>query len=112
MQTIHLEKFGKVLISRPAGLEAFNAIRPTLDASEPMQVDFKGVLAVTPSWFDEFLTNLAEYAAGDVMLLPTSNASVLAALPVLATARHDKVAEIIQRFLKEISITRHSDKKN
>lgn len=101
MQTIYLKKFGKVLISRPAGLEAFNAIRPTLNAQEPVQIDFEGVLTVTPSWFDEFLTNLAEYASAGVVLLPTENASVLAALPVLITDRHDKAAKIIQRFLKE-----------
>ena len=101
MQTIYLKKFGKVLVSRPAGLETFKAIRPTLDAREPIQIDFGDVLAVTPSWFDEFLTNLAEYAQGEVVLLPTQNASVLVALPVLITGRHDKVAEIIQRFLEE-----------
>ena len=101
MQTIYLKKFGKVLVSRPAGLEAFRAIRPTLDAREPIQIDFGDALAVTPSWFDEFLTNLAEYAEGEVVLLPTNNASVLVALPVLMTDRHDKAAEIIQRFLKE-----------
>lgn len=101
MQTIHLKKFGNVLVSRPAGREAFNAIRPTLDASEPIHVDFEDVLTVTPSWFDEFLTALAEFATGGITLLPTQNASVLAALPVLATAREDKVAEIIQRFLDQ-----------
>lgn len=101
MQTIHLKKFGIVLVSRPAGLEAFHAIRPTLHADEPIQIDFEGVLTVTPSWFDEFLTNLADFAKEDVVLLPTNNASVLAALPVLASARDDKVSEIIYRFLEE-----------
>ena len=101
MQTIYLKKFGKVLVSRPAGLEAFKAIRPTLDAHEPIQIDFGDVLAVTPSWFDEFLTNLGEFAQGEVVLLPTNNASVLAALPVLIIGRQDKVVEIIQRFLEE-----------
>jgi len=101
MQTIKLVKFGKVLVSRPAGLEAFNAIRPTLKKDEPIQIDFDGVLAATPSWFDEFLTNLAEYAQGNVELLPTKNASVLASLPILANARNDKAAEIIRRFLKK-----------
>ena len=101
MQTIYLKKFGKVLISRPAGLEAFKALRPTLDAHEPIRIDFGDVLAVAPSWFDEFLTNLVEYAEGEVALLPTKNASVLASLPVLITDRHDKVTEIIQRFLEE-----------
>ena len=99
MQIIYLKKFGKVLVSRPAGREAFNAIRSTLNASEPIQIDFEDVLTVTPSWFDEFLTNLADFATGNITLLPTQNASVLAALPVLATARQDKVALIIQQFL-------------
>ena len=101
MQTIYLKKFGKVLVSRPAGLEAFKAIRPTLDAEEPIRIDFGDVLAVAPSWFDEFLTSIGEFAQGEVVLLPTRNASVLAALPVLITDRHDKVAKIIQRFLEE-----------
>lgn len=101
MQTIKLVKFGKVLVSRPAGLEAFNAIRPTLTQDELIQIDFEGVLTVTPSWFDEFLTNLAEYARGGVELLPTQNASVRASLPVLAQARDDKASAVIQRFLEK-----------
>lgn len=107
MQTIHLEKFGTVLVSRPAGREAFNAIRSTLHADEPVQIDFDGVLTVTPSWFDEFLTALADFATETVVLLPTHNASVLAILPVLATARQDKVAEIIQQFLEKERTIRH-----
>ena len=101
MQTIYLKKFGNVLVSRPAGREAFNAIRPTLKPDEPIQIDFEGVLTVTPSWFDEFLTNLAEYAKGKVELLQTRNASVLAALPVLTIDREDMATLIIQKFLRE-----------
>jgi len=101
MQTIYLKKFGNVLVSRPAGLEAFNGIRPTLNKQDSIQINFDDVLAVTPSWFDEFLTNLGTFAEGDVVLLPTQNASVLAALPVLMIGRQDKVAKIIQRFLDE-----------
>lgn len=99
MQTIQLKKFGKVLISRPAGLEAFSAIRPTLHTRALVRVDFEGVLTVTPSWLDEFLTNLADHTGGKVELLPTKNASVLAALPVLGSARKDAVAAIVQRAL-------------
>lgn len=101
MHTIYLKKFGEVLVSRPAGLEAFNAIRPALNADEPIQIDFEGVLTVTPSWFDEFLTNLAEYAKGGVELLPTHNASVLVALPVLIIGREDKATFIIKKFLEQ-----------
>lgn len=104
MFTIQLKKFGRVLISRPAGLEAFNAIRPTLEQSESIEIDFDGVLTVTPSWFDEFLTNLTGYVGDKVELLPTKNASVLAALPVLAIAREDLVAEVVKRALKRMGI--------
>lgn len=99
MQTIQLKKFGTVLVSRPAGLEAFNAIRPGLDPSAPVQLDFDGVLTITPSWLDEFLTHLSQYTNGNVELLPTDNASVLAILPILGKARRDLVAEIVNRAL-------------
>ncbi|MBI4092670.1 MAG: hypothetical protein HY420_01970 [Candidatus Kerfeldbacteria bacterium] len=102
MQTIQLRKFGTVLVSRPAGLEAFNAIRSSLDVTRPVHVDFEGVLTVTPSWFDEFLTNLAGYMQGKVELLPTDNASVLAALPVLSTARDDAAGQIMKRALERM----------
>ena len=38
MQTIQLKKFGEVLVSRPAGLESFNAIRPNLVALDPSKL--------------------------------------------------------------------------
>ncbi len=100
MQIIQLKKFGSVLVSRPAGREAFQAIRPTLDANIPIQIDFSDVVTVTPSWFDEFLTNLAEFANGKVELLPTKNASVLASLPVIGAERNDTVADIIRRAIQ------------
>ncbi|EKD76101.1 MAG: hypothetical protein ACD_43C00225G0001 [uncultured bacterium] len=100
MQTIQLKKFGNVLVSRPMGLEAFQAIRPQLNPDIPIQIDFSEVLTITPSWFDEFLTQLVDFNKGKVELLPTTNPSVLAVLPVLATARKDLVADVIKRFLK------------
>lgn len=100
MQIIQLKKFGTVLVSRPAGLEAFNAIRPSLDLTSPIKIDFEGVLTVTPSWFDEFLTQLSQYTDGKVELLPTTNASVLATLPVIGSEREDAVADIVHRALK------------
>jgi hypothetical protein len=103
MQTIQLKKFGNVLISRPAGLEAFNAIRPQLNPTESVSINFSDVLTVTPSWLDEFLTNLTDFNAGQVELLPTRNASVLAALPILAEARQDFVADVITKLLNKMN---------
>ncbi len=102
MQTIQLKKFGTVLISRPAGLEAFNAVRPQLNPDSPIQIDFDQVLTVTPSWLDEFLTQLTNYNGGKVDLLPTKNASVLAALPILAIARKDFVAATVLRAIERM----------
>ncbi|MGH7141334.1 MAG: hypothetical protein ACREGH_01725 [Minisyncoccia bacterium] len=90
-------------MSRPAGLEAFNAIRPQLNPDEQIQLDFEGVLTATPSWLDEFLTSLTNFNGGKVELLPTSNASVLVALPVLAEAREDLVAQTIKRALERMN---------
>lgn len=106
MQTIHLEKFGTVLLSRPAGLEAFRAIRPTLNVSQPVALDFDGVLTATPSWFDEFLTNLADYFGGRVEILPTKNASVLAMLPILTKDRHDAAAGVLQRAIAAMKLAK------
>lgn len=102
MQTIQVKKFGSVLVSRPAGLEAFNAIRPSLDPTELVQLDFDDVLTITPSWLDEFLTQLSIFVGGRVELLPTRNASVLAALPVIGMERKDAVADIVRRALKQL----------
>jgi len=102
MQTIQLKKFGNVLVSRPLGQEAFNAIRPQLNSDVPVQIDFDEVLTITPSWLDEFLTNLADFNKGKVELLPTKNPSVLATLPVLAMARKDLVADIVNQALQQM----------
>ena len=102
MQTIQLKKFGSVLVSRPAGLEAFNAVRPQLNPDVPIQIDFDQVLTVTPSWLDEFLTQLTDYNGGKVELIPTKNASVLATLPVLAAARKDFVSATVLRAIERM----------
>lgn len=102
MKIIHLKNFGNVLVSRPAGLEAFSAIRPQLNPDLPIQIDFDNVLTVTPSWLDEFLTHLTDFNQGKVELLPTNNASVLAALPVLAMARKDLVADVVTKALSQM----------
>lgn len=104
MQNIQLKKFGNVLVGRPAGQEAFNAIRPQLDPDTPINIDFSGVLTITPSWLDEFLTRLADFNGGRVELLPTSNASVLVSLPILAKARQDYVSLIVNRAMKRMSL--------
>lgn len=50
---IYLKKFGTILMSRPAGREAFLAFSPVLNEikeGESVLVDFEGVVAFAPSW--------------------------------------------------------------
>lgn len=81
-----LQKFGTNLTSRPAGAEAYLAAQAyslPKNKAEKIEVDFTGVQVLTPSWADEFLTPLLADRPGQVVLLPTDNASVKAALEII-----------------------------
>ena len=83
---LQLEKFGKTLISRELGSEAFKAFQPTLrefSKNEDLEIDFSGVLTLTPSWADEFLSPLLNQLDGRLILLPSDNLSVHATLRIL-----------------------------
>ncbi|MDO8742967.1 MAG: DUF4325 domain-containing protein [Candidatus Azambacteria bacterium] len=81
---IELKKFGKVLTSRPTGKEAFAAIRPTLDPNaDAVEIDFAGVISLSPSWADEFFTALKNMYGNRVKYLPTDNPSVIETLKIL-----------------------------
>ena len=83
---IELKKFGEILISRPAGREAFLAmsayLTKGLDKTEAIEIDFSGVKVLTPSWADEVITKIAERFE-NVKLLNTENATVQATLKTL-----------------------------
>ena len=83
---LQLEKFGKTLISRELGSEAFKAFQTTLrelSKDEELEIDFSGVLTLSPSWADEFLSPLL-YQLGDrLILLSSDNLSVHATLRIL-----------------------------
>jgi len=81
---IELKKFGRVLTSRPAGKEAFAAIRPTLDPNvDTVEIDFSGIISLAPSWADEFFTALRNMYKERVRYLPTDNQSVIETLKIL-----------------------------
>ena len=86
---IELKKFGTTLVSRPSGKEAWLAFQPSLkDVSnnEDIVVDFAGVLVLTPSWADEFLTPLRSRFKNKVKLSNTENASIKATLDIFYEA--------------------------
>ena len=86
---LQLEKFGKTLISRELGSEAFKAFQPTLrdlPKNEDLEIDFSGVLTLSPSWADEFLSPLLNQLDDKLILLPSDNLSVIATLRILQEA--------------------------
>ena len=86
---LQLEKFGKTLISRELGSEAFKAFQITLRElpnDEDLEIDFSGVLTLSPSWADEFLSPLLNQLGDRLILLPSDNLSVHATLRILQEA--------------------------
>jgi hypothetical protein len=59
---ISMIKFGDMLISRPAGREAFLAGKSYLFSApvenESIVLDFKSIKVLTPSWADEFISGI------------------------------------------------------
>jgi len=83
---IQLKKFGTTLVSRPSGKEALLAFRPILNQineNEEIIIDFKGVVVLTPSWTDEFLTPLNKQFGDRIQLRNIDNSSVKATLSIL-----------------------------
>lgn len=83
---IQLVKFGEMLISRPAGREAFLAMSAYLlkdvKKDEKIEIDFTGVKVLTPSWADEVITKVAERFK-KVKLVNTKNPTVRLTLKTL-----------------------------
>lgn len=83
---IELRKFGDMLISRPAGREAYLALSAYItkgkEKDEEVEIDFSGVKVMTPSWGDEVITKLLlEFP--HVRLEHTENPTVRATLDTL-----------------------------
>jgi len=84
--TIELKKFGDILISRPAGREAYLAMSAYLikdiKKDEEIIIDFAGIKVLAPSWADEVITKLARNYS--VKLENADNPTVKATLKTLA----------------------------
>lgn len=83
---IYLQKFGTTLVSRQTGREAFAALQSQLQeltSNEFLEIDFEGVVTLSPSWGDEFLSPLVKTYPKRMILLNTKNPSVKATLELL-----------------------------
>ena len=78
--TLAIHNFGDILMSRPAGKEAFSMAKAyilgTPDKNEKITLDFKDVKVLAPSWADEFITNLKATFPNPIEFLNTENESV------------------------------------
>ena len=86
MTKIELKKFGEMLISRPAGREAYLAmmayILKDIDKNKFIEIDFSGVKVLTPSWADEVITKVAKEFK-NVKLINIENPTTQATLKTL-----------------------------
>lgn len=83
---IELKKFGEILISRPAGREAYLAmsayLTKDLDKDELIEIDFFGVKVLAPSWADEVIVKLSKDFK-KLKLVNTGNPTVQGTLKTL-----------------------------
>ena len=83
---IEVYKFGKILISRPAGREAYLSARAYLFTKkiDRVEFDFRDVKVLSPSWISEFISNLKnDFPDAIIVYLPSDNPTVSQSLAML-----------------------------
>ena len=81
---VDISKFGDILVSRPAGREAFLMAKAyvfdTLDKDDTISLDFANVKVLTPLWIDEFINGIKGTYGNKLDYVNTQNESVAASL--------------------------------
>ena len=81
---INMSNFGDILMSRPAGREAFLLAKAyvfkELIENDDIILDFDGIKVLAPSWADEFITGIKSEYGNKLQYLNTENPSVKASL--------------------------------
>lgn len=83
---IKLAKFGQLLISRPAGREAFLSAKAYVfkEKLDVIELDFDNIKVLTPSWIGEFVNLIKEeYPSTKLVFRKSDNKTVLASLGIL-----------------------------
>ncbi len=82
--TVDMSSFGEMLMSRPAGREAFLGASAYLFSdvkeNDTITLDFEKVKVLAPSWADEFITGLKTKYNAKLEYQNTDNPSVTASL--------------------------------
>jgi len=81
---VKIINFGDILMSRPAGREAFLMAKAyvfkELSKSDDIILDFDEVKVLAPSWADEFIAGIKSEFLNPVQYINTENPSVKASL--------------------------------
>ena len=81
---VDMSSFGEMLMSRPAGREAFLGacayVFNEIEENEIISLDFSKVKLLAPSWADEFITGIKSKYNSKIEYLNTENPSVSASL--------------------------------
>ena len=81
---VKVSNFGDILMSRPAGREAFlmaNAyVFKELSENDKIILDFDEVKVLAPSWADEFISGVKRDYPNEIQYINTENPSVKASL--------------------------------
>ena len=81
---VSISNFGDILMSRPAGKEAFFMAKAyvfrELKEEDNIILDFNGIKVLAPSWADEFISGIKSEYSNKVQYINTENPSVRASL--------------------------------
>ena len=84
--TVKISNFGDILISRPAGREAFLMAKAYVFKeinNNEIILDFNDVKVLAPSWADEFITGIKTEYKNTLQCINTDNPSVKASLNIV-----------------------------
>jgi len=81
---IEIKNFGDILMSRPAGREAFllakSYVFKEIKENEEIILDFENIMVLAPSWADEFISGIKTEYSNIINYINTENPSVKASL--------------------------------
>jgi len=84
---IKIINFGDILMSRPAGREAFLMAKAyvfkEIKQAEDIILDFDNVKVLAPSWADEFIAGIKSEFTNPLKYINTENPSVKASLKAI-----------------------------
>jgi len=85
---VKISNFGDILMSRPAGREAFLMAKAYvfkgISKTDDIILDFDNVKVLAPSWADEFISGVKSEYSDTIQYINTENPSVKASLKAVS----------------------------